>query len=506
MDRPVGKPEQKPCASQSPGAPAPGVMPGRDHVSGAVIFSLSILAAFVVVRIVMHVIYPYPLDVGEGTDIDAAWRVANGRSIYNIVTEPPYFFTIYNPVLFYLSGLVLWLAGPVTAAARMVSVAFYAGAAVVIYLFIRRETSSAKAAVIAALFFVVERHVMSRAGYLVTDWPGIFFSLLGLYLWRAEGGRRYWAVVSFALAFFSKQTSLIAAAAAFSALFLEGKRGGSIKMFAVFLAFVAAGLTLCGLLFGRPYFINTLRYASIAPLEIHRSFRHIAVTLALYIVPMAAWPVLAVKSIKDRRLLLVALYGFFGLLMAFMSGKVGASRSYLFDLAAALSLVVGLLWVKVEALSRAGKISFAVAAVITVQVFLAAVGANYRFGIYGDKTNSDFLADTAIHEAFQTTDGMIFLRAPGFTIGSRAEGASDDFYKMTQMIEAGALTEEVFLKPVREKKFAMVIMPVDEGPWILFSPAIQDAITEHYKIESEVYGQLFLVPRKDGDVEDTESF
>jgi hypothetical protein len=478
------------------GMSLPHVPRSTDCVTTAVLFSLGILAVLAAVRIVMHLLYPFPIDTGEGSLLDAAWRVAEGRSIYALLENPPYFFIIYNPILPYLAGFVVWIFGPSHAAVRLVAVAFYAGAAFVIYLFVRRETASRTAGVVAALFFVVERHTYSRAGYLVTDWPGIFFSVLGLYLWR--GSRRHLALVAFALAFFSKQTSLMAAAAAFSSLFLEGRRGESVRLLVLFLMTVAAGLAISALFFGRPYFVDTLRYASIAPLELHRSFSHVGVTVAIYFAPVIGWFALARKALRDRSLLLLVAYAVFGGLLAFMSGKVGASRSYLFDFAAALSIIVGYAWAYVESRLMAGKFTFPLAAIVILQVFLMAVGTTCGLSPFGDRTRNDFLHDAEIAEAIEDGHGVIFTREAGFGFGAKAEPLTDDSYKIMQMIEAGEFSPEILLAPIRERVFPMVIMPANEKPWKFFSDELRQAVFDNYVLKREAYGELFLVPREEG--------
>jgi hypothetical protein len=466
-----------------------------DYVTTAVLFSLGILAVLAAVRVVMHLVYPFPIDTGEGTILDTAWRVAEGRAIYEVLDKPPYVFTIYNPVLPYLAGLVAWIFGPSHAAVRLVAVAFYAGAAFVIYLFVRRETASKTAGIVAALFFLVERHVYSRAGYLVTDWPAIFFSVLGLYLWR---GSRRLAIVAFALAFFSKQTSLMAPAAAFLSLFLEGRRGESIRLFALFVLTLGGGLAVCWLFFGRPYLVDTLRYASIAPLELHRSFSHVGVTVAIYFAPVIGWFALARKALRDRSLLLPVAYAVFGGLLAFMSGRVGASRSYLFDFAAALSIVAGYAWAHVESRLMAGRLTLPLAAIVVLQVFLMAVGTTYRLSPFGDRTRSDFLHDAEIAEAVEDGHGVIFTRETGYGFGAKAEPLTDDPYKIMQMIEAGEFGPEILLAPMRERAFSMVIMPVDEQPWKFFSDELRQAVVDNYVLKREVCGELFLVPREEG--------
>lgn len=467
----------------------------KDCHASAVVFALTILAALLVVRGTTHLLYPFAIDAGEGTVLDAAWQGSRGQNIYGIAGDsPPYFFTIHNPVLPYLAALMVRIFGPAAWAARLVALACQAGAALLICLFVRRETASRAGGAIAALFFLVERHTYAGAGYLLPDWPAIFFSLLGLYLWLRGGKGRVWAIVSFALAFFSRQASMAAAAAAFVSLFLEGRRAEGIRLFGVFAALLAAGVGICALVFGKAYLVNTFFYASIAPPELHRSFGNVAAVLVIYFVPAAAWLFFARKAAVDRSALLPVTYFVFGLAAVFMSGGAGESSARFFDFAAGLSILAGLVWARVESKILAGKLSFAVVALIVLQMFLVAIGTTYRLSPLGDRARGDFLHDSAIKEAFQDVDGVILTRETGFGFDSRARPFCNDLYILNQLIESGRLSPEAILAPVRNREFAMVIMPEQEITRDFFSGDLRAEVHRNYGVTRRECGELFLVP------------
>ena len=115
--------------------------------------------------------------------------------------------------------------------------------------------------------------------------------------------------ILFALAFFSKQSSLSAAAACFLSLFLEGRRRKSLAFFGLFLLLVGVGLAGCRAVYGRDYFLNAYSYVATAPISLHRSIKHVSVAVVLYIVPLAAWVYLAFRAFRDRGLALIDPHG-----------------------------------------------------------------------------------------------------------------------------------------------------------------------------------------------------
>jgi 4-amino-4-deoxy-L-arabinose transferase-like glycosyltransferase len=467
-----------------------------DYLSAAVVLCLLCFAALLAVRIWFAVSYPFVLDTGEGTALSAAFRASRGGTIYGTIENPPYFFTIYNPVLPYLCGLAYRVFGPSHVGPRLLVVSFYLGTGLFVYLFLRRETRLRSAALVAALFFLVERHLYSRAGYAVTDYPAIFFSVLGLYLWRGGGRRQYFAVISFALAFFSKQTSLMAAAAAFVSLFLEGRRWRSTGLFALFLLVVGAGTAAGWIMWGRGYIVNTLYYAFTGPFAVRMSIQGVAIAVVLYGAPMLGWLYYAAMSLKDKRLLLPVAYVFFGLLLACTSGKVGASRSYFFDLTAALSIIVGLLWAGVRARLLQGGATPLILAGTGLQVTLIGVGMFFGLSVKGERTASDLAHDTAVFEAFNSVTGMILYREPGFDIDAVAENVSNDTYKLSQLIRDSAVPSDKLIAPVRDRAFSMIIMRKKEDSWTLFTSQLRGEVMSNYDVSYEKFGEAFLVAKQ----------
>ncbi|MHC4712782.1 MAG: ArnT family glycosyltransferase [Planctomycetota bacterium] len=473
-----------------------GVGPGRDRITPVVVCALALLALLTAVRIYSHVSYPFAVDIGEGVVIDSVWAAHRGEHIYNFIGEkPPYVLTVYNPLLVYIGDVVVSVVGPRIWALRTVAVAFHLGCALVLYLFARRETGSRAAGLVGALFFLVERHIYYRAGYFVTDWPALFFSLLGLYLWRRGGHGRYVAVFSFALAFLSKQPALVAAAAAFVSLFLEKKRVESVLLAVGFALLIAAGIAGCVLLFGEAYLVNIFRYASIAPFLWSNALYSVGVTLVLYFVPVISGFFFARRAFRDPRLILPVVYFAFAFVTAFAVGRLGASRSYLFDLAAALSILVALVWRRVMEKARWGRLNVFLGLVLVAQLFLIALGTGYRLRPHGDKTRSDLAKDIAISEAFQSTDGVILTRETGFYFNSRAKPMSNDPYKIYLMINAGYIPPDTLSAPVRDKDFSLVIMPLAKEPWALFEEGLRREVLLHYEPVKEASGLLFLTPR-----------
>jgi len=458
---------------------------------------MAILAGLLAVRLWTHIRYPFPLDLGEGTVISSAWFAGRGEPVYRAILQPPYIFTIYNPLLVYLGALVFRVFGWHLAGLRIITSAFFIGSAVVVYRFVVNQTGVRTAGVAAALFLVVERHFFSRAGYAVTDFPAIFFSLLGLYFWRLGGRRRYWAIAAFSLAFFSKQTSVAAAAAAIVSMYLEGRRGESVRLLGLLALAIGAGFAICALFFGRIFFVNTIQYPRVAPFSGAAALRGVGVALGLYAFVAGGWLWMLARARRDRGLLLAALYVLFGLLFSFAVGRQGASRSYFFDFAAGLSIVAGYMWAWMRQHWAAGGRAALAAAAVALQMVLIVTGTTYGISPMSDKTRSDFLRDSAVKAMFVEHPGVILCRDGGFEPGTEATGATNDLCKMLQLMGAGALPRDIFLRPAEQGVFSAAIVPGRQGGESSFGAGLLEALETNYVVDHEVLGEKFFVPRRE---------
>ncbi len=479
--------------SLSPGGPVQ-----TDYVTPMVLACLGILAACFTVRAFSTLAYPFPLDCGEGAVLSASWHAASGEKVYRVAKEAPFVFNVYNPLQIYLGAAALRIFGAGPLGPRLVSLAFCIGAIGIVFLFVRRETGSRAAALVAVFFLIAERHFYSRVGYAVADFAAIFFSLLGLYVWRSRQRGSVLALVFFALAFFSKQTSLAAAAAAFTALFIEGRRRESITLFGFFAVFIAAGLALLGVLFGKAYFVNAFVYVRTAPYALNNLLRHIMIAGGLYFVALGACGIMARRALGSRRLVLPVLYLLFALGPVLATVKGGSNNGYFFDFAAAVSILVGFVWVDIRIRALSGKLSIAVIALVVLQLFAVGFGATHRLSPFGDGTVRKFRHDSAVRDALMEHDGVVFCREVGFDMGTRARAVASDSAELSFLIQLGKLPDDVLVKPLCARAFPLVIITKNEPPWTLVVGRVPEAIRQHYRLDRKFYNLQFYVPKGTG--------
>jgi len=159
-------------------------------------------------------LFPYPLDYGEGAMLELSRRLAAGLPIYKQPSGEPYFFANYTPLLPALISLpVRWLG-----------TVFWPGRAVVVFstlaiaALIGREVWAAAGkrqgwpALLAGLAFLATPYVYHWIAIYRVDLPALLLSLAGVAVgvagWRDR--RLYLAALLFAGSIYTKQNYVLA--------------------------------------------------------------------------------------------------------------------------------------------------------------------------------------------------------------------------------------------------------------------------------------------------------
>lgn len=200
------------------------------------------MASFVYVA-ASSLTYPFQLEWMEGHVIDVIARIRQGLPIY---TQPhlDYVPLIYTPYYYYVAAFVSLFTGVDFLPARLVSLASTLGSGFILFHWLKRETANWKAGAIAAgLFFAT--YALSGRWFDVSriDTLNLLLMLAGLYVFYfyRERAHALLAAVLLTMAFFTKQSTLIAVVPALMAgLWLS--RAHALRTLALFAALTITGI------------------------------------------------------------------------------------------------------------------------------------------------------------------------------------------------------------------------------------------------------------------------
>jgi 4-amino-4-deoxy-L-arabinose transferase-like glycosyltransferase len=292
---------------------------------------------------------PYSRDYGEGVVLALTRLLAEQGNYFRPVDDYPMVHGNYPPVFLLLSAAAFRLFGPSLAATRLLSVASTVAVMAVVYAIVRQRWRDRALALCAALLVVAPWFVVTWAPLGRVDMLACLFSMAGLWLFAHEGAgwRRWAAAACFVLGVFTKQTALLAPAAALLSLMRdpEGRRRapGFLLAFAVPAATLLLALVLATRGEAWTHLVTYTAAADYSLTALRRSYETFLVTAG----PLLAVVLLglgASSQLLAPRDLPFALYWLLNLGALVTTAKAGAAQNYLVEpwlatvLLAALSL------------------------------------------------------------------------------------------------------------------------------------------------------------------------
>jgi hypothetical protein len=317
-------------------------------------FVLGLWLAFYVLVYLIHssalVQFPFDFDQGEGYDVNSAWLLSQGQSIYASPDSYPFYSSNYPPLFSLLLAPIVGFFGPQLAAGRLLSIAATAGTALLIAFVVRRETGLRLPAMVAALLFLASPYVYHVTPLARVNALMLFLALAGVYAvgYAAERGRvaGHRALILGGIlllaALFTKQLSLDAAGAALLFLALRDWRR-SVALGAAILA-AGGGLYLALDLWTGGGFSLNIFWANANPFKLEQAvayFRNFWETHPLIVLGGVGYSVARFLKWGPLGIPVYSFYFFAALVVAVGTGKWGAGESYFLGAIAAGCILVG---------------------------------------------------------------------------------------------------------------------------------------------------------------------
>ena len=282
---------------------------------------------------------PYSRDYGEGVVLALTRLLAEHGSYFGPVGEYPMIHGNYPPVFLILSAVAYRLFGPSLAAPRALSLLSTSALMVIVYVIVGQRWRDRSLALCAAFLLVAPWFVVTWAPLGRVDMLACLFSAAGLWLFATAGdgrGWRWWTSgACFVLGAFTKQTALVAPAAALLSLLHGPATRRLIPRF--FLAFVlpaAAVLVVLVLATHGQAWSHLVTYTAAADYSLTalgKGYGSFVVSAA----PLLAVILLGLGACSDRLLARsdrpFALYWLLNLGALVTTAKAGAAQNYLVE-------------------------------------------------------------------------------------------------------------------------------------------------------------------------------
>ena len=471
--------------------------------------------------------FPCQLDREEGFLLDQATRIARGEQIYRPIDDYPFVASTYPPVYPLAFAAAVAVTKPVLPAGRaLVLLAALVVLAVLANVTLRAGPGVAPAFLAMGLL-LANWEVHEWIAFARVDFPALAFGLAGLA--TATMSRRWgWQVLAgllFVVAFFTKQTQVVAPAAVVLAMLLRREHARAFALSGIVAAGVLGGIAALSAATAGEFWRHTIVYNAndFVPGQIETWLRHLwrfsSIKLVAGVVVLAVLPWLArlARASGDedasRRpadiTAVAAIYTLLAGLTLLSTGKAGAAGNYLIEFQAALALLLATGLGRVQALLAAGAgprgrllaLGAAVAALLAAQGAWYAARGRQMLSPPPQFADQVRVAERIIHESVllrvTETEGDILTVYPVFATYANRPVLLQPFI-LSQLAREGKWDQSPLVADIEARRFALVITRTDfrrEGHNPDFTAEMIRALRENYRLD-DLIGPFFLfVPR-----------
>jgi len=491
--------------------------------------------------------YPYPHDGLEGTLLHEARLLWAGDQLYQPLTRSRFVSAPYPPLHPLLLGLADNIAGPhVFWGGRLLSLTAALGVAALIVLIVRRAGGTWLGGLLGMSLFLSAPPVLLWATRVKPDLTALLWTALGLYLavhlttdehseprtknrepvvWRwfsvlgSWFSPWFWVALCFVLAFFTKQTDVMAPLGTGLALLIgdlrafygAGKRAGYIGRLPMRWRTLIYGLSYFALALGIWALLDLMTAGQYTAhvWGLHRSEWWSAALLGKFVallMPYLPAIVLAllvlIRAVQTRRALIPACYALVVPISLLGAGETGANHNHLLEYLLALALSTGIAAGWVAELLRSANVrefpristtnssylryswifSGAILVLLATQIGLAYRPQQWYIGeLAPDDPPARYIA------FIRATPGEVLADDVGLLYAAGRPLRYDDPSTMGPAAISGVWDQRGLLQEIAERRFSAILLPVNldrssvdaTGRW---TPEMLAAIHGHYKL------------------------
>ena len=446
--------------------------------------------------------FPYSIDYGEGPLLDQVLRLASGEGIYdNDFAAPPYTISNYPPVFLLVQVPFAWIFGPAFWYGRAISLVSALLAAVFLGLTLHALTRDRLASLVGGLLLLAYPYVQFWSLLNRIDLLALALSWAAVYTAVAWGERRWGIPLAAGLlvaAIFTRQSYALAAPLGVFVWLLSARRprqafrlalivgGASLALFLLLTLITWGGFYMNIVLANvNPFYWQTVEgYAR----QFYENSTILLAVAGLYLL-LERW------SEHTRAWPLVLAYAIGAAAGAITVGKDGSNVNYMLEVAAALCFAVGagFAW-----LGRGVWLRLALLAALMFQLPVLQDWALRDFnGRLTEKTNQE-PAMFRLAQVVREAGGTVLIGEEMGLVPLAGKRLYFQPFEYKMLAGGGLWDEEPFVRSIRDKEFALIVL-YDSPYWpsltSRWTPRALEAVRQSYRLDGSIGFNRIYRPR-----------
>ncbi|HRZ25840.1 MAG TPA: hypothetical protein P5295_03455 [Spirochaetota bacterium] len=434
--------------------------------------------------------FPYPLDYGEGQLLDKVMLLSRFKSIYTSTPHtcgPPYAIANYPPVYPLIQVPFAWLFGPAMWYGRAISILSILASSVFIGLTIHSLTGKRLAGVIGGITLLCFPYIAGFSMFARVDSLALFLSCAAMYTAVQWGGSRYGIIATGLLllgSIYTKQSYGFAMPLTiFIWLYYERSPRRALELAALvgipgLLLFVLINFTTEG-----SFYFNTITATRghFNAAKMIKSFEGMLIIYPLLVGMAVLYCLLGLLQVfRTKSWRLVAPFIICSAVVSILIGNEGSSWNYLYEHAAAFSLLAGCLF----GLAGNRRLLSGIAALLIATQIQTMIPWTQKYFFSPTKYRLE-------HEEDISRINALVHQAEGYVLADQYAGLipldNRPLYLMPwefkNVVESKIWSEQPFIDALARHEFGLIIMvetSKKDYNVSFWQPSVIEAIKEHY--------------------------
>uniref|UniRef100_A0A7C4THN1 Glycosyltransferase RgtA/B/C/D-like domain-containing protein n=1 Tax=candidate division WOR-3 bacterium TaxID=2052148 RepID=A0A7C4THN1_UNCW3 len=451
-----------------------------------IIFWLAVYSLFYLIESFIVITYPYEVSYTEGFILNQAYLISKGESIYKRIDEYPYLVANYPPLYPLLCAIFVKLFGISFIPGRLITFLSSIFVVGIIYKILKKETAK-DIAIISALFFISSSYIFKSTPLFRIDMLGLFFSLLGLYIF-IQTNRIFLPILCFLAALYTKPTFVSAPLALAIFLLLTEKKKGFIFIFLMSLSYATIFLLINHLTSGG-FYKHTFLY-NLNIFIFKQAIKQYILTLQNHTILILFSLFYLFYTFTEKKISILTIYFIISCIIAVSVGKIGSNLSYFYEMIALSCILTGLSLEKFKNGVNEKIYNYLSNAAILLQliIFLHMPYLTEPSATRLSLKNSRRLSEIVAH-----TDGSI-LSEDGSLLIKNSKPILFQFFEFTQLANQKIWNQTEFVRDIKNRQFALIILSFDVNCFVdeeRLTPEMAEAIRGNYYVVDKI-GDYYL--------------
>lgn len=451
----------------------------------------------VLVESVQRIAAPYQVEFGEGNVLASSIRMARGEPVYPLHSGPPYVFSSYGPLLYWLLSLVVRAFGVSFAAPRLLSLLAMCAVALLLTLLLRRWTGSWRPALLFGPLFLTIPEASIWAGIVRADVFALALSFAGLYAVATAPRRWPLAALFYVCALAVKPTLVAAPAATFLYLLARGERRHAGGFAALFAALVLAGFGGLQLATGGGFAAQVFG-GHPEPYSLSRYLWILRLIVSAQLLPTLLVAAFLVHDAARRRVTLPMLFIATALAGTLTAGMAGAASNHFLEWSAAVCLGAGMAYHVIARGARTAALLAMAACAVALSFYYwlappsgwdaVMVRLPYQQRLFPPDPRLDPECDELRRYLATRPGEPVLSENTGTALVAGRKLLLTDPYAYAQLVGHGKWNAPPLDDLVRARAVPTIVLSQDIATlrarrWDRWPPALLDAVEQHYTLD-----------------------